>query len=175
MFQDSLFNSCFLFFTHFLGDHSLPNFENHINSDHNKMSICSLEDKWKWKSLSCVWLIVTYGILQDRILEWIAFPFSRGTSQPRDWTQASCICRQILYQLSHKGSHGFHLKILDYPKSILIFSTNFICSNIITNYSYWSKEKTILKKYSSYSGAIRTLLKHITLNGLPHKERRKKK
>ena len=84
-------------------------------------------------------------------------------------------CRQILYHLSHKGSHGFHLKILDYLKSILIFSTNFMCSNIITNYLYWSKEKTILKKYSSYSGAIRTLLKHITLNGLPHKERRKKK
>ena len=30
------------------------------------------------------------GILQARILEWIAFPFSRGPSQPRDWTQGSC-------------------------------------------------------------------------------------
>ena len=25
-----------------------------------------------------------HGILQARILEWIAFPFSRGSSQPRD-------------------------------------------------------------------------------------------
>ena len=25
-----------------------------------------------------------HGILQDRILEWVAFPFSRGYSQPRD-------------------------------------------------------------------------------------------
>ena len=25
-----------------------------------------------------------YGILQGRILEWVAFPFSRGSSQPRD-------------------------------------------------------------------------------------------
>ena len=25
-----------------------------------------------------------YGILQVRLLEWIAFPFSRGSSQPRD-------------------------------------------------------------------------------------------
>ena len=40
-----LFNSSFLFFTHFLGDHSLPDFENHLNSDHNKMSVCSLKDK----------------------------------------------------------------------------------------------------------------------------------
>ena len=27
------------------------------------------------------------GILQARILEWVAFPFSRGSSQPRDYTQ----------------------------------------------------------------------------------------
>ena len=32
-----------------------------------------------------------HGILQARILEWIAIPFSRGTSQPRDWTQVSCL------------------------------------------------------------------------------------
>ena len=32
-----------------------------------------------------------HGILQARILEWIAFPFSRGPSQPRDQSQVSCI------------------------------------------------------------------------------------
>ena len=31
------------------------------------------------------------GILQARILEWVAFPFSRGSSQPRDQTQVSHI------------------------------------------------------------------------------------
>ena len=30
-----------------------------------------------------------HGILQARVLEWVAFPFSRGSSQPRDWTQVS--------------------------------------------------------------------------------------
>ena len=30
-----------------------------------------------------------HGILQARILEWVAFPFSKGSSQPRDWTQVS--------------------------------------------------------------------------------------
>ena len=34
---------------------------------------------------------LVHGILQARILEWVAFPFSRGSSQPRDWTQVSCI------------------------------------------------------------------------------------
>ena len=32
-----------------------------------------------------------HGIFQARILEWVAFPFSRGSFQLRDWTQVSCI------------------------------------------------------------------------------------
>ena len=33
-----------------------------------------------------------HGILQARILEWVAIiPFSRGSSWPRDWTRVSCI------------------------------------------------------------------------------------
>ena len=31
-----------------------------------------------------------HGILQARILEWVAFPCSRGSSQPKDQTQVSC-------------------------------------------------------------------------------------
>ena len=32
-----------------------------------------------------------HGILQAKILECVAFPFSRWSSQPRDQTQVSCI------------------------------------------------------------------------------------
>ena len=32
-----------------------------------------------------------HGILQASILEWVAIPFSRGSSQPRDQTQVSYI------------------------------------------------------------------------------------
>ena len=32
-----------------------------------------------------------HGILQARILEWVAFPSSSGSFQPRDWTRVSCI------------------------------------------------------------------------------------
>ena len=46
---------------------------------------------------------IVHGILQARILEWVAFPFSRGSSQPRDQTGLPH-CRRILYQLSHQGS-----------------------------------------------------------------------
>ena len=37
-----------------------------------------------------------YGILQARILEWVAFPFSRGSSQPRDRIQVSHIAGGFL-------------------------------------------------------------------------------
>ena len=32
-----------------------------------------------------------HGILQARILEWVAMPSPRGSSQPWDWTWVSCI------------------------------------------------------------------------------------
>ena len=44
-----------------------------------------------------------HGILQARILEWVAFPFSRGSSQPRDQTQVSHTAGG-LYQLSYQVS-----------------------------------------------------------------------
>ena len=37
-----------------------------------------------------------HGILQIRILEWVAIPFSRGSSQPRDWACISCITGRFL-------------------------------------------------------------------------------
>ena len=67
------------------------------------------------KSLNCVWLFVTHGILQTRILERLAFPFSRGSSQPRDRTQVSHIAGG-LYQLSHKGNPRI-LEWVAYPFS----------------------------------------------------------
>ena len=45
-----------------------------------------------------------HGILQARILEWVAMPFSRGSSQPRDRTQVSCVVGGFFCCLSHQGS-----------------------------------------------------------------------
>ena len=38
-----------------------------------------------------------HGISQATISEWVAISFSRGFSQPSNWTHISCIGRQILY------------------------------------------------------------------------------
>ena len=37
------------------------------------------------------WTNTVHGILQAQMLEWVAFPFSRWSSQPRDQTQISRI------------------------------------------------------------------------------------
>ena len=51
---------------------------------HSAMSVCDLTDCSPPGSS-------VHGILQARILEWIAMHFSRGSSQPRDRTHISCI------------------------------------------------------------------------------------
>ena len=64
--------------------------------------LSSLDSKWlspvRCKLLSHVRFCATdpmdytvYGILQARILEWVTFPLSRGSSQPRDGIQVSHI------------------------------------------------------------------------------------
>ena len=37
-----------------------------------------------------------HGTLQARILEWVAIPFSKGSSWPKDWTCVSCIADSLL-------------------------------------------------------------------------------
>ena len=63
------------------------------------MKVCDTRKKVKLKvevTQSCLtlWNPMDYtvlGIVQARILEWVAFPFSRGSSQLRDQTQVSHI------------------------------------------------------------------------------------
>ena len=50
-----------------------------------------------------LWPHTLHGILQAGILEWVAAPFSRESSQPRDWTQVSHIAGRFFYQLSHQS------------------------------------------------------------------------
>ena len=93
-------------------------------------------EKWKWShsvvsDSGTLWTAAyqappSMGFSMARLLEWgaIAFspviplihPFSRWSSQSRDRTRVSCICRHILYQLSHKGSPRM-LEWVAYPFS----------------------------------------------------------
>ena len=45
-----------------------------------------------------------HGILQARMLEWAAIPFSRGSSRPTEGSNLHLLhCRQIHYHLSHQN------------------------------------------------------------------------
>ena len=69
---------------------------------HAELSFTGLAIQVKWKSFSRVQLFETplgsqiglqldYTVQFSRILEWVAFPFSRGCSQPRNRNQVSHI------------------------------------------------------------------------------------
>ena len=52
---------------------------------------------------------IAHGILQARILEWVAFPFSRGSSQPRDQTQVCHIAGRFFISWATRNPIGFTL------------------------------------------------------------------
>ena len=67
---------------------------NWITLLYSDLQHCKSTTKWSEvkDAQSCPTLCdIVHGILQARILEWVAFPFSRGSSQPRDQIQVSHI------------------------------------------------------------------------------------
>ena len=61
----------------------------------------------KWKPLSCVWFFAIPWAIQS--MEFFRpeyfFPFSRGSSQPRDWTQVSPIAGRFFTRRATRESH----------------------------------------------------------------------
>ena len=89
------------------------------------------------QSLSCVQLFETLwteacqaplfmGILQARILEWVAMPSSRGSSQLRDRTQ-----------VSHTAGYSLHSEPSVKPKNIGVVSLPFLQGNFLTQELNW--------------------------------------
>ena len=85
-------------------------------------SLSTICEKWTWKLLSRVQLCdpmdyTVHGILQTRILVWAAFPFSRNSSQSRDWTQ-----------VSHIAGGFFTSRATGKPQSYLFLLSCTICT-----------------------------------------------
>ena len=71
-------------------------------------------------TLATPWSLLSspvHGILQARILEWVAIPFSRGSSWPTDPTWVSHIAGRFFTNWAMKEAHCCTLK---YPKMLLI-------------------------------------------------------
>ena len=66
----------------------------------------------KWKSFSRIWLgdpvdYTIHGILQVRILERVAIPFSRGSSQPRNRNRVFCIAGWFFTSWATRESYTY--------------------------------------------------------------------
>ena len=62
---------------------------------------------WGWNPglPNCRWMLYQLSHTgSPRILEWVAYPFSRGIFPTQELNQALLHCRWILYQLSYQGS-----------------------------------------------------------------------
>ena len=67
-----------------------------------------------------------HGILQARILEWVPVPFYRGSSQPRDQTQVSCIAGGFFTSWAKRqpklGLHPSSVCVFFLPKNNMFIS-----------------------------------------------------
>ena len=111
--------------------------------------------------LSHVWLFTTpwtilpgspvHGILQARILEWVAIPFSRGSSRPKDQTQVSWIAGRFFTIWATQEI--FYLLILNLNVLVVRISVLFIfLSHPVTKLS--NINKYILNAFKWYDHNI---------------------
>ena len=60
--------------------------------------------------LHCKWIVYCLSHQgSPRILEWVAHPFSRGTSRPRNWTGVSCIAGGFFASLATQEAVYIHI------------------------------------------------------------------
>ena len=77
-----------------------------------------------------------HGILQVRILEWVAFPFSRGSFQPRDWTQVSHIAGRFFTSWTTREAHDTSRWV---PKGWIVKDLFLLNREDHYRSDYWSK------------------------------------
>ena len=63
-----------------------------------------------------------HGILQARILEWVAIPLSRGSSWPRNWTQVSHIVGKF-FTVWATGRNHILIRMLNRFSHVWLFAT----------------------------------------------------
>ena len=110
------------------------------------------------------------GILQARILEWVAVPFSRGSSQPRDQTQVSHIAGGLFTSWATREmqftpmfllnvNHMQTLKKL-WVKRDMIFQNWIAFSNL--NYKYSNANHNKYKGYQRSKFSALSLFQEVT-------------
>ena len=87
-----------------------------------------------------------YGILQARILEWVAIPFSRGSSWPRDRTWVSWIAGGFFTIWAIKEAYHFPMDCFQVINIFILTLPRYVyCYNL---FCFFTDSNDI--KYSSY-------------------------
>ena len=104
-----------------LWPHGLNSPWNSIGQNTGVSSLSLLHGIFPIQESHCRWILYHLSHKRSpRILEWVAYPFSRGSSQPS--SQTSLLnCRWILYQLSYQGSPLFLCNFLFYVITLFDF------------------------------------------------------
>ena len=80
-----------------------------------------------------------HGVLQARILEWVAIPFSRGSSWPRDWTWVSCSAGSLFIIWATREAMKWEGNI--------IFFTLTLASHGFKKWKHWNHWQWVLKHF----------------------------
>ena len=98
-----------------------------------------------------------HGILQARILQWVAIPFSMESSQPRDWTRVSCIAGRffMFWALAVQRTLKSLLQHHNSKASVLWCSDFFM---VQLSHSYMTTGKTITLTIWTFVGKMMSLL-----------------
>ena len=79
---------------------------------------------------------LSMGILQARILEWVATPSTRRSFQPRDWTQVSCtVCRFFTVWAAREA----HICVYTHTRLLLSCYKNDTMTSAVT----WMEPETV--------------------------------
>ena len=82
--------------------------EKNEHSNHGKTCAVKVKDAQSCPTLCGPMDHTVHGILQTRILEWVAIPFSRGSFQPRDQTQVSNVSFKTAVSKLFRTRDCFH-------------------------------------------------------------------
>ena len=97
---------------------------------------------------------IVHGILQARILEWETFPFSKGSSQPKDWTQVSLIVGGFFTFWATRDFEMIQIQCFFSEFHSRILAS--IGDLVYDNHVWWVSISFFPSTFTNYSSSVRT-------------------
>ena len=134
--------------------------------------------RWIIKQKSCLTLChpmgyTDHGILQPRILDWVAFPFSRGSSQTRDWTQVSLIAGGFFSSSAMREAQMSNMTCLVGKLPLAAMRSCYACQGYLWGPLIWNWNWKRSKKMDTWALLVNNILscKDLWLHSCYQRER----